>query len=89
MAMFVEERGRIAAALAELAVQTLAVGRQLHPLPADAHRGLARLWSGPPRPSVLVRDCSSWPGLERLPPGHGRAPRRTTASSPPCTKSLR
>ncbi|HVA43016.1 MAG TPA: histidinol-phosphate transaminase [Acidimicrobiales bacterium] len=59
----VEERGRIAARLSELDVQTW---------PSDANfvlfrplnRGAKEVWSGLVERSVLVRDCSEWPGLE-------------------------
>ena len=59
----VEERGRIAARLSELDVQTW---------PSDAnfilfrpvHHGPKEVWSGLVERSVLVRDCSGWPGLD-------------------------
>ena len=63
VALLVEERGRLAAGLAELAVQSW---------PSDANfvlfRPLARdarqVWQELLDESVLVRDCSTWPGLE-------------------------
>ncbi|HZT66930.1 MAG TPA: histidinol-phosphate transaminase [Acidimicrobiales bacterium] len=59
----VEERGRVAAALAELPVETW---------PSDANFILfrplrvegAKVWSELVKRSVLVRDCSAWPGLD-------------------------
>ena len=50
----------------------LAVGRQLHPLPAAPAREARR--SGRPcsTASVLVRDCSGWDRARRLPAGDGR-----------------
>jgi histidinol-phosphate aminotransferase len=62
VAMLKEERGRIAAALAELPVQTW---------PSDANfilfrpadRGAREVWTRLLDASVLVRDCSEWPGL--------------------------
>jgi histidinol-phosphate aminotransferase len=63
VAMLTEERGRIAAALAELPVETW---------PSDANFILFRpqgtearqVWNDLLDASVLVRDCSDWPGLE-------------------------
>jgi histidinol-phosphate aminotransferase len=62
VALVAEERGRLAAGLAELAVDTW---------PSDANfvlfrprdRSAGQVWSGLLERSVLVRDCSSWPGL--------------------------
>jgi histidinol-phosphate aminotransferase len=62
VALLKEERGRIAAALAELPVQSW---------PSDANFILFRptttpageVWSRLLDASVLVRDCSEWPGL--------------------------
>ncbi|HEX3462063.1 MAG TPA: histidinol-phosphate transaminase [Acidimicrobiales bacterium] len=62
VAMLTEERGRIAATLAELPVETW---------PSDAnfilfrptHRAAREVWSGLLDRSVLVRDCSEWPGV--------------------------
>jgi histidinol-phosphate aminotransferase len=62
VATITEERGRIAASLAQLPVETW---------PSDANfilfRPLAReagaVWSDLLAASVLVRDCSEWPGL--------------------------
>nr|MBA3654676.1 histidinol-phosphate transaminase [Actinomycetota bacterium] len=63
VAAIVEERGHIAGALAELAVEAW---------PSDANFILFRprrrtgsdVWQGLVDRSVLVRDCGSWPGLE-------------------------
>jgi histidinol-phosphate aminotransferase len=62
VALIIEERGRLQAALAELPVQSW---------PSDANfvlfrpteREAAAVWSGLVERSVLVRDCSSWDGL--------------------------
>jgi histidinol-phosphate aminotransferase len=62
VAAVAEERGRIAAAFAELAVETW---------PSDANFLLFRptakeartVWADLVAASVLVRDCSTWPGL--------------------------
>ena len=61
--MLVEQRGRVAAALAGMAVDTW---------PSDANFILFRphsvagdeVWQGLVDRSVLVRNCSSWPGLD-------------------------
>jgi histidinol-phosphate aminotransferase len=58
-----EERGRMAAALGELAVETW---------PSDANfvlfrptgRAATAVWADLLASSVLVRDCSTWPGLD-------------------------
>jgi histidinol-phosphate aminotransferase len=58
-----EERGRIAAVLAELPVETW---------PSDANfvlfrplgRGATEVWNDLLASSVLIRDCSTWPGLD-------------------------
>jgi histidinol-phosphate aminotransferase len=63
VAMLKEERGRMAAALADLPVETW---------PSDANFILFRptgstarqVWAGLLGSSVLVRDCSDWPGLD-------------------------
>ena len=60
--MLNEERGRIAATLAELPVESW---------PSDANfilfrptaRRARQVWSDLLDASVLVRDCSEWPGL--------------------------
>ncbi|MGO8870259.1 MAG: histidinol-phosphate transaminase [Acidimicrobiales bacterium] len=62
VAMICEERGRIAAALAELPVQTWHSDANFilfRPVRADAHQ----VWRQLLDRSVLVRDCSQWPGL--------------------------
>jgi histidinol-phosphate aminotransferase len=59
----VEERGRIGAALSGLPVESW---------PSDAnfvlfrprHRQASDVWAGLVERSVLIRDCSGWPGLE-------------------------
>ncbi|MGA8725801.1 MAG: histidinol-phosphate transaminase [Acidimicrobiales bacterium] len=63
IALLIEERGRLTAGLADLPVQAW---------PSDANFILFRplrkeakeVWSDLLAESVLVRDCSSWPGLE-------------------------
>jgi histidinol-phosphate aminotransferase len=63
VALVTEERGRIAAALAELALESW---------PSDANfilfrptaRAASDVWQDLLSASVLVRDCSSWPGLD-------------------------
>src|SRR5664280_103127 len=62
MAMVGEERGRIAAALAALPVETWPSDANFilfRPLRKEAHD----VWAGLLEASVLVRDCSEWPGL--------------------------
>ena len=62
VAGIVEERGRISAALGELPVESW---------PSDANfvlfrpqgRDASEVWAGLVERSVLVRDCSRWPGL--------------------------
>ena len=63
VALLVEERGRMAAAMSELAVQVW---------PSDANFLLFRpgakdagaVWQDLLEESVLVRDCTTWPGVE-------------------------
>lgn len=63
VALITEERGRIAAALGELAVESW---------PSDANfilfrptgRAATDVWQDLVDASVLVRDCSTWPGLD-------------------------
>ena len=63
VALITEERGRVAAALSELAVESW---------PSDANfilfrptaRAATEVWQDLLGASVLVRDCSSWPGLD-------------------------
>jgi len=63
VAVITEERGRIASALGELPVESW---------PSDAnfilfrptHRAARDVWNDLLDASVLVRDCSSWPGLD-------------------------
>lgn len=63
IALLLEERGRLSAGLADLPVQAW---------PSDANfilfrplqREAKEVWSDLLADSVLVRDCSSWPGLE-------------------------
>jgi histidinol-phosphate aminotransferase len=64
VAILKEERGRLAAALGEMAVESW---------PSDANfilfrplqRAATDVWEDLLASSVLVRDCSSWPGLEQ------------------------
>jgi histidinol-phosphate aminotransferase len=63
VALITEERGRVAAALGDLAVESW---------PSDANfilfrptgRAATDVWQDLLGASVLVRDCSSWPGLD-------------------------
>jgi histidinol-phosphate aminotransferase len=63
VAVITEERGRIASALGEMAVESW---------PSDANfilfrptdRPAAAVWQDLLAASVLVRDCSTWPGLD-------------------------
>jgi histidinol-phosphate aminotransferase len=63
VALITEERGRVAAALGAMALQTW---------PSDANfilfrptdRAAPDVWRELVAASVLVRDCSSWPGLD-------------------------
>jgi histidinol-phosphate aminotransferase len=63
VAGIVEERGRLAGALADLPVESW---------PSDANfilfrpraRSATAVWEGLVDRSVLVRDCSTWPGLD-------------------------
>jgi len=63
VALITEERGRVAAALGEMAVESW---------PSDANflllrptaRAATDVWHDLLDASVLVRDCSSWPGLD-------------------------
>ena len=63
VALITEERGRIASALGELALESW---------PSDANfilfrpssRAATDVWQDLLGASVLVRDCSSWPGLD-------------------------
>jgi histidinol-phosphate aminotransferase len=62
VAMLREERGRIAAALAELPLETWPSDANFilfRPTTVDAYE----LWSRLLDASVLVRDCSRWPGV--------------------------
>lgn len=63
VAHLVEERGRVSSALAELPVEQWPSGANFilfRPLGRDG----AEVWRDLLDASVLVRDCSSWPGLE-------------------------
>jgi histidinol-phosphate aminotransferase len=63
VALLVEERGRIAAAMSEMALQVW---------PSEANFLLFRprgkdaraVWQDLLEESVLVRDCTTWPGVE-------------------------
>ncbi len=62
VAAVAEERGRIAAAFADLPVETWPSDANFllfRPTDKDAHR----VWTDLVDASVLVRDCSQWPGL--------------------------
>ena len=75
VAALVEERGRLAAALAELAVDVWPSGANFvlfRPRPVEAQVVWQRLVDR----SVLVRNCASWPALGGLPARHGRLARR-------------
>ncbi len=75
VAAVAEERGRVSAALVDLAVESVAVGRQLHPLPPDrarGGRGVAGALGGR-RPGARLFELGR-PG--RVPAGHGGHPRR-------------
>ena len=75
VALIAEERGRVAAALGDLPVESW---------PSEANFILFRplgqsgdkVWHGLLDRSVLIRNCSSWDGLRGLPAGHHRAARR-------------
>jgi histidinol-phosphate aminotransferase len=63
VAALVEERGRLAAALADLPVDAWPSGANFilfRPRAKDGHD----VWQGLLDRSVLVRNCASWPGLE-------------------------
>ena len=63
VAAVVEERGRLVHALGELDVDVWPSGANfvlIRPRPLDGHA----VWEALLERSVLVRDCSSWPGLE-------------------------
>jgi histidinol-phosphate aminotransferase len=74
VALLNEERGRLAAALADLPVESW---------PSDANfilfrplaRSARRVWDDLLGSSVLVRDCSTWPGLDEC--------LRVTVGTPP------
>jgi histidinol-phosphate aminotransferase len=63
VAALVEERGRLAAALAELPVDVWPSGANFILFRPRAVPG-AEVWQALLERSVLVRDCSSWPRLE-------------------------
>jgi histidinol-phosphate aminotransferase len=63
VAALVEERGRLLHALGDLDVDVWPSGANfvlIRPRPVDGHE----VWEALVERSVLVRDCSSWPGLE-------------------------
>jgi histidinol-phosphate aminotransferase len=62
VAMLNEERGRIAAALADLPVESWPSDANFI-LFRPAHRNATQVWNDLLAASVLVRDCSAWPGL--------------------------
>ena len=63
IAGIVEERGRLAAALANLPVEVWPSDANFI-LFRPAHRDAADVWLELVERSVLVRDCSTWPGLD-------------------------
>lgn len=63
VARLVEERGRVAEALAELSVTQWPSGANFILFRPDEVDG-DRVWSELVERSVLVRNCSSWPGLD-------------------------
>jgi histidinol-phosphate aminotransferase len=63
VARLVEERGRVAAALADLPVDTWPSGANFILFRPRVRAG-RDVWQGLLDRSVLVRDCSSWPGLD-------------------------
>jgi histidinol-phosphate aminotransferase len=63
VAGLVEERGRVTAVLADLPVDTWPSGANFILFRPRARDGRA-VWQGLLDRSVLVRDCSSWPGLD-------------------------
>jgi histidinol-phosphate aminotransferase len=63
VAQLVEERGRLAAALAELPVEVWPSGANFVLFRPTTHAG-DEVWRGLVERSVLVRDCSSWPRLD-------------------------
>ena len=63
VALVTEERGRLSAAMAEMPVQSWPSDANFilfRPLDRDAHQ----VWEELLAQSVLVRDCSTWPGLQ-------------------------
>ena len=75
VARIAEERGRVAAALGDLPVDSW---------PSDANfilfrprtRDATEVWQSLLEHSVLIRNCASWDGLRGLPAGHHRNGRR-------------
>jgi histidinol-phosphate aminotransferase len=63
VAALVEERGRLCAALADLPVDTWPSGANFVLFRPRGRDGRT-VWQGLLDRSVLVRDCSSWPGLD-------------------------
>ncbi len=63
VAALVEERGRLIAALSELPVEVWPSGANFVLFRPRNRHGRA-VWKALVERSVLVRDCSSWPGLE-------------------------
>ena len=63
VAALVEERGRVAAALADLPVDSWPSGANFI-LFRPRHREGHDVWQGLLDRSVLVRNCASWPGLD-------------------------
>jgi histidinol-phosphate aminotransferase len=63
VAALVEERGRLVARLSDLAVDVFPSGANFVLFRPQRHDGRT-VWKGLLEHSVLVRDCSSWPGLD-------------------------
>jgi histidinol-phosphate aminotransferase len=63
VAALVEQRGRLAAGLADLPVDTWPSAANFI-LFRPRHRSGDEVWQGLLDRSVLVRNCASWPGLE-------------------------
>jgi histidinol-phosphate aminotransferase len=63
VAGIVEERGRVAAALADLPVETWPSGANFVLFRPETRAG-GDVWQDLVKRSVLVRDCSSWPRLD-------------------------
>ena len=79
-----EERGRLSRRPGRPRRRDVAVGRQLHPLPAARPRRPTTVWAGPGRPGRSWCATARAGPACRVPAGDGRARRRrTTGSSTP------